>query len=277
MTEPWEAARGWAPAEHWEPVRPVQAPVQASPRSRRRWVIAAAVGGVWVLLFAVTGSWIGATALLLLLAALGVACMLSLRSLGVGRDHPRVQQMAGFWNDGRDRLRPAGSSSAGLPSAGLTPAGLPPGERARDWEPQSWPAQDWPATGCSVPYAEAMGTRAEPMRSGHAGAMTVAEPVAPAIPVLTLVTGDTVAQTRRSGARAGRGEVDLILPPVATVSREHAKFTYADGQWWVANLGRNGLTLNGTPLAGGGHPLHDGDSIRWGMRPDALVSRVEIG
>jgi hypothetical protein len=225
-----------------------------------------------VLLFAVTGSWIGATALLLLLAALGVACVLSLRSLGVGRDHPRVRQLTAFWNDGRDRLRPAGSAPDGSASA----------EPARDWEPLNWqprdrPSPNWPATGCNVPYAEAMGTRAEPMPSRHAGPMTVAEPVAPAIPVLTLVTGGTVAQTRRSGARAGRGEVDLILPQVATVSREHARFTYADGQWWVANLGRNGLTLNGTPLAGGGHPLHDGDSIRWGMRPDALVSRVEIG
>jgi hypothetical protein len=210
-------------------------------------VIAAVAGGVWVLLFAVTGSWIGATALMLLLAALGVAGVLSLRSLGVGRDHRAVRQMTGFWPDGRDREAP------------------------------DWPPREWPATGCNVPYADAMGTQVEPMPSGHAGPLTVAEPVAPAIPVLTLVTGGAVAQTRRSGARAGRGEVDLILPQVATVSREHARFTYTDGQWWVANLGRNGLTLNGTPLAGGGHPLHDGDSIRWGMRPDALVSRVEIG
>jgi hypothetical protein len=240
-------------------------------------MIVAGVVGVWVLLFAVTGSVVGATALLLLLAALGVACVLSLRSLGVGRDHPRIQQMAGLWDDGRDRLRPAGPP----------PAGVSPDERARDWQgrnsqPQDWssqerPAQDWPATGCSVPYADAMGTRNEPRPSAVAGPMTVAEPAAPVIPVLALVTGDTVAQTRRSGARAGRGEVDLALPQVATVSREHARFTYADGQWWVANLGRNGLTLNGTPLAGGGHPLHNGDSIRWGMRPDALVSRVEIG
>lgn len=259
MTEPWEAARRWVPAEEW---RPPQAPVQAPSRSRRRRVIAAVIGGIWVLLFAVTGSWIGATALLLILAALGVACVLSLRSLGIGRDHPRVRQLAGFWNDDRDRLRPAGPA----------PASLAPAERARDWQPRGWPA-----TGCNVPYAEAMGTRVEPVTSGRTGQMTVAELVAPAVPVLALVTGDTVAQTRRSGARAGRGDVDLVLPPVATVSREHARFTYADGQWWVANLGRNGLTLNGTPLAGGGHPIHDGDSIRWGMRPDALVSRVKIG
>jgi hypothetical protein len=267
MTQPWEAAGRWVPPEHWDPARrAARPPAPAPPRSRRRWVIAAVTGGVWVLLFAVTGSWIGATALLLLLAALGVACGLSLRSMGIGRDHPRIRQLAGFWSDGGDRPRPAGPPPAGGRDW-----------QPRDWSPQDWPSRDWPATGCSVPYAEALGTRAEPLTSGPAGAMTVAEPVAPAIPVLTLVTGDTVAQTRRSGARAGRGDVDLVLPQVATVSREHARFTYADGQWWVANLGRNGLTLNGTPLAGGGHPLQDGDSIRWGMRPDALVSRVKIG
>jgi pSer/pThr/pTyr-binding forkhead associated (FHA) protein len=108
------------------------------------------------------------------------------------------------------------------------------------------------------------------------GLPTVAEAAGPAIPQLRLVTGDNVAQTRTSGARAGRGEVDLVLPQVPTVSREHARFTFTDGQWWVANLGRNGLTLNGVPLVAG-QALSDGDSIRWGNKPDALLSRVEIG
>ena len=44
----------------------------------------------------------------------------------------------------------------------------------------------------------------------------------------------------------------------------------------MTNLGRNGLSVNGTPVATE-HPLSDGDTIRWGSRPDALVSRVEIG
>jgi pSer/pThr/pTyr-binding forkhead associated (FHA) protein len=70
--------------------------------------------------------------------------------------------------------------------------------------------------------------------------------------------------------------VELVLPPLSTVSREHARFTYADGHWWVENLGRNGLTLNGAPLTGQ-RPVGDGDSIRWGSNPDALLSRVELG
>jgi pSer/pThr/pTyr-binding forkhead associated (FHA) protein len=60
------------------------------------------------------------------------------------------------------------------------------------------------------------------------------------------------------------------------VSREHAEFTYAEGQWWVTNLGRNGLALNGVALEGQ-RTVRDGDSIRWGTRADAPVSRVEVG
>jgi pSer/pThr/pTyr-binding forkhead associated (FHA) protein len=96
------------------------------------------------------------------------------------------------------------------------------------------------------------------------------------LPVLRLVTGDLVAETRTSGARAGRGQVELALPEVQTVSREHARFTFSDGQWWIANLGMNGLTVNGQSVAGE-HPVSTDDVIRWGTRPDALASRVEIG
>jgi pSer/pThr/pTyr-binding forkhead associated (FHA) protein len=96
------------------------------------------------------------------------------------------------------------------------------------------------------------------------------------VPALRLVTDGSVTETRVSGARAGRGTVELTLPEVPTVSREHARFTFSDGRWWVSNLGRNGITLNGTALVGE-QPVADGDLIRWGMRSDALQSRVEIG
>jgi len=107
-------------------------------------------------------------------------------------------------------------------------------------------------------------------------AVTLMEQARPVIPVLRLVTGSSVAETVMSGARAGRGSVELVLPDVPTVSREHAKFTFSDGRWWVANQGRNGLCLNGAPVAGE-RPVGDGDSIRWGTRSDAPQSRVEIG
>jgi len=107
------------------------------------------------------------------------------------------------------------------------------------------------------------------------GMATIREESLASVPVLRLVTGSSVAETMMSGARAGRGSVELVLPDVLTVSREHARFTFSDGRWWITNQGRNGLTLNGAPVAGE-QPLSDGDAIRWGTRPDALLSRVEI-
>ena len=108
------------------------------------------------------------------------------------------------------------------------------------------------------------------------GVVTVMERSLASVPVLRLVTGSSVAETLMSGARAGRGSsVELVLPDVPTVSREHAEFTFCDGRWWITNQGRNGLTLNGAAVTGR-QPLSDGDAIRWGTRPDALLSRVEI-
>jgi len=108
------------------------------------------------------------------------------------------------------------------------------------------------------------------------GMATVMEQIRPAVPVLRLVTGSSVAETSTSGARAGRGPVELELPDVPTVSRVHATFTFAAGQWWVTSQGVNGLSVNGVPVSGK-HPLSDGDSVRWGKSPDAPLSRVEIG
>jgi FHA domain len=108
------------------------------------------------------------------------------------------------------------------------------------------------------------------------GTVTVMEKAVTPVPVLRLVTGRSVTQTRMTGARAGRGSVELVLPNVPTVSREHARFAFSEGRWCVTNLGMNGLTVNGAPAATD-HPLSDGDTIRWGSQPDALVSQVEIG
>jgi FHA domain len=111
---------------------------------------------------------------------------------------------------------------------------------------------------------------------GDAGQDTVMEKTVPPVPVLRLITGDLVAQTQMTGAEAGRGPADLLLPNVPTISRKHARFAFSEGRWWVTNLGMNGLTVNGAP-AETEHPLSDGDTIRWGSRPDAVSSRVEIG
>jgi hypothetical protein len=143
------------------------------------------------------------------------------------------------------------------------------------------PAVDVPRPAPRPPQGGFVGhdgnTRAHPESglSTVTGMPTVIELPHSPVPMLRLVTGGSVTETRVSGSRAGRGHVELKLPAEPTVSREHARFTFSDGQWWIGNLGRNGMTVNGAALAGE-QPLHDGDSIRWGMRPDALLSRVEI-
>ncbi len=122
----------------------------------------------------------------------------------------------------------------------------------------------------------------DPARLDPAAARTVISDFATVValnpvPPLRLVTNGTVTETRVSGARAGRArEAELRLPEEPTVSRTHAEFTFAEGQWHITSLGLNGATLNGTPVTGQ-HAISDGDSIGWGTQPGALVSRVEIG
>jgi FHA domain-containing protein len=357
--------------------RPPRAPAGRSPvsrsplsrppgRSRRRWAIGGSVAGCWVLLYIITHSMVGATALLLLLAAIGAGFVAALRLLGITRDHPWIRGAASRpWRDGQEVLQlalrhlpevfvvtPNGALLApnsvelrlnerdydslaqrmdiGLVAASAAevyaeqvtahearfagygppevsvicdpavppgrfvlrqgrPLGAHPGSAFRAASPG--PAAPPPAGGAPAghrpqvnraagewPFAhDGVTAAAEVAPAVPAGSLaTMAEPVRNPIPLLRLRTGDYVSQTRTSGARAGRGAVELALPDVPTVSREHARFTYSDGQWWIANLGLNGLVLNGSPLAGE-HPLHDGDSIQWGQNQDAPQSRVEIG
>jgi FHA domain len=148
----------------------------------------------------------------------------------------------------------------------------------------SEPEWGYPLPASGPGYAQPVGagsdgrTRYEvdPGRTIMDGVATVMEQIRPAVPVLRLVTGSSVAETSVSGARAGRGPVELALPEVPTVSRVHAIFTFAAGRWRVTNQGMNGLSVNGVPVSGE-QPLSDGDSIRWGKSQDAPLSRIQIG
>jgi len=186
-----------------------------------------------------------------------------------GGGHPEPQSYPAF-----------GAVSGGPPYPGLPGHAEPerhPGPRAGSggadragsggWVPRRGPGHDGHTQEHPHP---------EPGWAPSYGMPTVLERSEPPVPPLRLITGDLVAETRTSGARAGRGPVELALPEVPTVSREHARFTFSGGQWRVANLGMNGLTVNGEPVSGE-QPVSDGDAIRWGSRPDALASRVEIG
>lgn len=163
---------------------------------------------------------------------------------------------------------PGGAPAAGLPADAAPPAAAV--DRRAPRAPGA-AAGGWPHTHDGYTHGDP-----DAAPTVMPGQPTVAERRQPPVPLLRLVTGGSVAQTRESGARAGRGEVELALPMVPTISREHARFTFGDGRWWVENLGRNGLSLNGVPLTAQ-HPLCDGDSLRWGTGKDAPVSRVEIG
>jgi hypothetical protein len=350
-------------------------------RNRRRWKIVAAVVVCWVVLLLITGSALGATIFLLVIAALVVAAVFGLRALGVTRDHPWVQRMSSRpWRDGQDVLQqalrhvsevfvvtpsgtllapdvvdlrmnpqdlavlgermepsvvmesatevyleqvqaqgarlarrvptevriiadpsipegryrlkpgqPVNPYAADAPAQAPAPAPAPAADPAQAQAPRPVPA---PAEAPPAPQAPYQRPRLVPdygtndgytqaqAPSGGAtvsGLPTVLERNQHAAPPLRLITGGAVAETTVSGARAGRGHaVELGLPEVPTVSREHAKFTYSDGQWYVTNLGMNGITLNGRAVTGE-HAVSTGDSIRWGTRPDALQSEVQIG
>ena len=270
-------------------------PRNRPPRNRRRTAAAVAVAG-WVFLLAYTRSLVAGTALLLLLAVFVTLCTVAVRGLGITSDqHSGAQRTtARQWRDGRDALAHGLRRQADVAAghAGPAPGYTDPG-----------PGYGRPPSGYAGPASGVAGPapgHAEPLASGRAyqagqvyahdgrtgqaeGAvlaagtdqLTMAE--RPVIPPLRLVTGDSIAETRSSEARAGRGGLaELCLPDVPTVSRVHAKFTFTGGQWWITSLGRNGVTLNGTFLADE-RALMDGDSIRWGSRPDAPASRVEIG
>jgi hypothetical protein len=95
-------------------------------------------------------------------------------------------------------------------------------------------------------------------------------------PLLRLTTGELTAETRVSGACAGRGPAaELLLPSDPTVSRVHAQFACEAGEWRITGVGLNGLAVNGTVLTDA-QVVRDGDVIRWGKRPDSLSSRVQI-
>ena len=83
-----------------------RAPLPA--RSRRRWLLAAALAGFWLVLLTGTGSVMAGSILLLLLGAIAAGLVVVLRVFGLGRDHPWFHLAASRpWRDGRDVLRVA--------------------------------------------------------------------------------------------------------------------------------------------------------------------------
>ena len=83
-----------------------------------------------------------------------------------------------------------------------------------------------------------------------------------------VATSDERLRRRDPHLRSSGGPghaVELRLPEEITVSRVHAEFIFAEGQWWIISKGLNGLVLNGTALAGE-QMVQPGDVIHWGAR-----------
>jgi hypothetical protein len=283
--------------------RPARAPLRR--RSRTRWAVAGGVAACWLILAVVMGSAVSAAIVLLVLAALVAAGVGGLRALGITGDHPWIRRMTSRpWLDGDpvsfdaqpgyyDAQRGHYDAQPGYYDARSGYYDAQPGHYdARpgyyDARPGRYDARPGHYVGAAPEWAYSAPPHAYAESGGYAwgmpdsdltvggGMVTMMEPRPARVPVLRLVTGSSVAETRTSGARAGRGPVELVLPDVLTVSREHATFTFSDGRWRITNRGRNGLILNGAPVAGE-QPLSDGDTIRWGASSDAPLSRVRIG
>lgn len=224
-------------------------------RQHRGWVITGGVVAAWIVCELITGSFLSATVLLVVIAALTAIAAMFCKHMG-------------YTPDLRLRRRQEAASGRDVPGYD------PPFDRFDAFAPTAAPAA--PAgNGPWVWREQASGlTVAEPNPIGSA-MPTVSEQMLAPTPAVRLVTNGSRTETTLSGARAGRGDVELVLPDVPTISREHAKLRYDDGRWWITNLGLNGIMLNGSPVDAE-RALSDGDTIRWGSRPDALESRVEI-
>ena len=242
----------------------------------------AGIAAVWVILSYGAGSVVAGTILLMLLAVAVVIIMVAMRSLGINRDHPWMQWLAA--RPGRDVSEPSPqipwrdvSEPAGWRDVS-SPAGPVP------WRDVSEPAGQAAWRDVSEPAGQAAwrnardgGAYANPAAARTVVSEFVTVAAQTPVPLLRLLTSGHVSETRTPGARAGRGgAAELRLPEEPTVSRVHAEFTFADGQWHVTNLGLNGVMLNSAPLTST-HAIRDGDSIGWGTQPGALASRVEIG
>jgi len=192
------------------------------------------------------------------------------QAVGVRYPAGAVQAVGAGYPAGAVQAVGTGYPAGAVQAVGAVPAAGGFGFRAA--EASTFQASDGRTlpSGDGRPRIDGAGARALPTDLLTVGAVS-------SVPLLRLVTGGSAAETRVSGARAGRGTaVELLLPEEPTVSRVHAKFDFRDGQWRVTGLGRNGLMVNEMPVRSE-QVVRDGDLIRWGNQPGALVSRVQIG
>src|SRR6266536_565282 len=180
------------------------------PRNRRRRTAAAVAVAMWVFLLAYTRSLVAGTALLLLLAVFVTLCTAAVRGLGITSDqHSGARRTtARQWRDGRDALAHGLRRLADVAAGHAGPA-------SGHAEPLASGRAYQAGKVCAHAHDGRTGQPEGAVLAAGTDQLTMAE--RPAIPPLRLVTGDSIAETRSSGARAGRGGLtELCLPDVPT-------------------------------------------------------------
>jgi len=135
-------------------------------------------------------------------------------------------------------------------------------------EPDAWAAgQTGPGSAGSAPSGQA------PAGAGRSGADSGQGPpgAGPGGPLLAWLWGEQGQAGEyllaSNSVTVGRDPGSDIVLIDETVSREHAKIEYVEGQWWLRPTDSAGPTwLNGEPVEPGQRlPVTDGDRLRFGF------------
>jgi len=123
------------------------------------------------------------------------------------------------------------------------------------------------------PYADADTIDGPVTGAGDAGVdwPDAARPPGPARPLLAWLWGEQGQAGEyllaSNSVTVGRDPASDVVLPEPSVSPEHAKIEYCEGQWWLQPADSAGPTwINGQPVEPGQRvPVTDGDRLRFGF------------
>ena len=147
---------------------------------------------------------------------------------------------------------------------GATPQGR--GEQAQPMAIPAWPevAGGWPSSRAERgPYADA-----DTVDVGMDWPDAARQPGGPLLAWLWGEQGQAGEYLLASNSvTVGRDPASDVVLPEPSVSHEHAKIEYCEGQWWLQSADSAGPTwVNGEPVEPGQRvPVTDGDRLRFGF------------
>lgn len=194
---------------------------------------------------------------------------------------PPWPQVAGGWPSGRADRGPYADADTidELDAVVASPAGsVPPGAAAGHAPPRAEAGQGPPGArigqgppgaraGQGLPGAGSGGTAAAPA----AGADWPDAARRPGGPLLAWLWGEQGQAGEyllaSNSVTVGRDPASDVVLPEPSVSHEHAKIEYCEGQWWLQSADSAGPTwVNGQPVQPGQRvPVTDGDRLRFGF------------